>query len=56
MVDNPGHRSRGCRGGEPSADANCPSPLSPRALDDANLGELRCEATTLSERAAKDQS
>ena len=43
MVENPGHRSTGCRGGEPSADANCPSPRSPHDLDDANLDELRGE-------------
>ena len=28
---------------EPSADANCSSPRSPHALDDASLDELRCE-------------
>ena len=30
-------------GGEPTADANCPSPRSSHALDDASLDELRCE-------------
>jgi DUF2924 family protein len=43
MVEIPGHRSTGRRGGEPNADANCPSPRSPHALDDASLDELRCE-------------
>ena len=43
MVDNPGYRSTGRRGGEPSADANMASPRPPRALDDASLDELRCE-------------
>ena len=43
MVEIPGHQSTGRRGGEPSADANCPSPRSPHALDDATLDELRCE-------------
>ena len=43
MVEIPGHRSTGCRDGEPSDDANCPSPRSPHALDDASLDELRCE-------------
>ena len=43
MVEIPGHRYTGRRGGEPSADANCPSPRSPHALDDASLDELRCE-------------
>jgi Protein of unknown function (DUF2924) len=42
-VEIPGHRSTGRRGGEPNADANCPSPRSPHALDDASLDELRCE-------------
>jgi Protein of unknown function (DUF2924) len=41
MVEIPGHRSTG-RGGEPSADANCPSPLC-NALDDASLDKLRRE-------------
>ena len=40
MVEISGHRSSG---GEPSPDANCQSPRSPRALDDASLDELRCE-------------
>ena len=40
MVEIPSHRSTGCRGGESSADANCPSP---HTLDDASLDELRCE-------------
>jgi len=43
MVEIPGYRSTGRRGGEPSADANCPSPRLPYALDDVNLDELRCE-------------
>ena len=43
MVEIPGHRSTGRHGGEPSADANCPSTRSPHALDDASLDELRCE-------------
>ena len=43
MVEIPSHRSTERRGGEPSADANCPSPRSPHALDDASLDELRCE-------------
>ena len=43
MVEIPGHRSTRRRSGEPSADANCPSPRSPHALDDASLDELRCE-------------
>ena len=43
MVEISGHRSTGRRGGEPSTDANCPSPRSPHALDDASLDELRCE-------------
>ena len=43
MVEIPSHRSTGRRGGEPSADANCPSPRSPHALDDASLDELRRE-------------
>ena len=43
MVEIPSHRSTGRHGGEPSADANCPSPRSPQALDDASLDELRCE-------------
>ena len=38
-----GHRSTERRGGEPSAHANCTSPRSPHALDDASLDELRCE-------------
>ena len=42
-MEIPGHRSTGRRGGEPSADANCPSPRSPHALDDASRDELRCE-------------
>ena len=40
MVEIPGHRSTGRRGGEPSADANCPSPRPP---NDASLNELRGE-------------
>ena len=43
MVEIPSHRSTGRRGGEFSADANCPSPPSPHTLDDASLDELRCE-------------
>ena len=43
MVEIPGHRSTGRSGGEPSADANGPSPRSPHALDDASLDELRSE-------------
>ena len=43
MVEIPGHRSTGRGAGEPSADANCPSPQSPHALNDASLDELRCE-------------
>jgi Protein of unknown function (DUF2924) len=43
MVEILGHRSTGRRGGEPSANANSPSPRSPHALDDASLDELRCE-------------
>jgi Protein of unknown function (DUF2924) len=43
MVEIPGHRSTGRCGGEPSADANGPSPRSPHALDDASLDELRSE-------------
>jgi len=43
MVEIPGHRFTGRRGGEPSADANCPSPRSPHALDDTSLDDLRCE-------------
>ncbi|HSO73691.1 MAG TPA: DUF2924 domain-containing protein, partial [Blastocatellia bacterium] len=42
-MEIPGHRSTGCRGGEPSVDANFPSPRSPHALDNASLDELRCE-------------
>jgi hypothetical protein len=38
-----GHRSIGRRGGETSADANCPSPRSPHALGDASLDKLRFE-------------
>ena len=41
-MEIPGHRSTAA-GGEPSVDANCPSPRSPHALDDASLDELRCE-------------
>ena len=40
MVEIPGHRSTGRRA---TADANCLSPRSPHALDDASLDELRCE-------------
>jgi len=43
MVEIAGHLSTGRRGGEPSADANCPSARSPHALDDASLDELRRE-------------
>ena len=43
MVEIPSYRSIGRRGGETSADANCPSLRSPHALDDASLDELRCE-------------
>jgi Protein of unknown function (DUF2924) len=43
MVDSPNHRATGRRNGEPSANANCPSPRSPDALDDASLDELRGE-------------
>ena len=43
MVEIPGHRSTERCGGEPSADADCPSPRSPHAVDDASLDELRCE-------------
>jgi hypothetical protein len=43
MVEIPGHRSTGRRGGEPVANANCPSPRSPHALDHASLDELRRE-------------
>ena len=39
-METPGHRSTERRGGEPSADANCPSPRSPH---DASLDELRHE-------------
>ena len=35
MVEIPSHRSTECRGGNSSADANCPSPPSPHTLDDA---------------------
>ena len=42
-MEIPSYRSTGRGGGEPSADANCPSPRSPHALDDASLEELRCE-------------
>ena len=42
MVEIPGHRSTGRRDGEPSVEANCPSPPSTHALDDASLDELRC--------------
>ena len=37
MVEIPRHRSTGRRDGEPGADANCPSPRSPNALDDASF-------------------
>ena len=43
MVERPGHRFTGRRGGETSVEANCPSPRSPHALNDAILDELRCE-------------
>ena len=43
MVEIPGHRFTGRRGDEPSADANCQSPRSPHARDNASLDELRCE-------------
>ena len=43
MVEIPGHRSTGRRGGEPSRQCECPSPRSPHALDDASLDELRRE-------------
>ena len=43
IVDIPDHRSTGRRNGEPSTDANCPSPRSPHALDDVSLDELRGE-------------
>jgi Protein of unknown function (DUF2924) len=42
MMEISGHRSTGRCGSALSADANCQS-LSPHALDDASLGELRCE-------------
>ena len=42
-MEIPSHRSTWRRGGEPSADANCPSPRSPDTLDDASLDELRRE-------------
>ena len=42
-MDIPDHRSTGRRNGEPSANANCSSPRSPHALDDASLDELRGE-------------
>jgi hypothetical protein len=42
-VEISGHRYTERRGGETSTDANCPSPRSPRALDDASLDELRRE-------------
>jgi Protein of unknown function (DUF2924) len=43
MVEIRDHRFTGRSGGEPSATANCRSPWSARALDDASLDELRCE-------------
>ena len=43
MVEIPDHRSTGRRGGEPSANANFPSPGPPLPLDDASLDELRRE-------------
>jgi Protein of unknown function (DUF2924) len=42
-VDIPDHRSTGRPNGAPGANANCPSPRSPHALDDASLDELRGE-------------
>ena len=43
MVEIPSHQSTKRRGGNPSADANCPSPRSLHTLDDTSLDELRCE-------------
>ena len=43
MVDIPSRRSTTRHGGEPSAAANCLSPRSTHALDDASLDELRGE-------------
>ena len=43
MVEIPSHQSTKRHGGNPSADANCPSPRSLHNLDDASLDELRCE-------------